>query len=159
MIRMAAGPAYALPGTPQPAYLTGATLGAITGATAAHASDLSMADTSQAVSRTPAALYPLHPFGIVGVIPFTYVKGYDSAPDAASGRLTNVPVNAAYNNLIIGDAYNASNYTGNTADASDGVVMVGRNFRFLRKNVGAPTKIPLQTQLSGAGGARVRCSG
>ena len=34
-----------------------------------------MADTSQAVSRTPASLYPLHPFGIVGVIPFTFVKG------------------------------------------------------------------------------------
>jgi hypothetical protein len=26
--------------------------------------------------------------------------------------------------------------------------------RFLRKNVGAPTKIPLQTQLSGTGGAK-----
>ncbi len=119
---------YALPGTPMPSYLTGATLAAMTGATATHASDLSMADTSQAVSRTPIAVASLHPFGIVGVITFTYMKGYDSSPDAANGRLTNVPVNTAYNNLLQGDNLNACNYTGNTNDISDGVAMVGRNF-------------------------------
>jgi len=122
-----AGP-YALPGTPLPSFLTGATLAAMTGATAVHSADLSMADTSQTVSRTPISVANLHPFGIAGVITFTYMKGYDSAPDAASGRLTNVPVNAAYNNLVLGDNFNANNYTGNTADVSDGVAMVGRNF-------------------------------
>ena len=119
---------YALPGTPQPSYLTGATLAAMTGATAAHASDLSMADTSQTVSRTPISVASLHPFGIVGVVTFTFMKGYDSAPDAASGRLTNVPVNAFYNNLVLGDNLNACNYTGNAADTADGVAVVGRNF-------------------------------
>jgi len=119
--------AWPLPGAPA-SYLTGATLGAMTGATAQHASDLAMADTSQAVSRTSPTAYPLHSFGIVGVIPFTFVKAYDSAPDAANGRLTNVPVNAVYNNLIQGASFNANNYTGNAADVSDGVAIVGRNF-------------------------------
>ena len=56
------------------------------------------------------------------------MKGYDSNPDAANGRLTNVPVNAAYNNLIQGDNFNANNYTGNANDFADGVAMIGRNF-------------------------------
>ncbi len=120
---------YALPGTPQPSYLTGATLAAMTGATAVGTySDLSMADTSQAVSRTPVTVANLHPFGIVGVVTFTFMKGYDSAPDAASSRLVNVPVNAIYQNLIQGDNLNACNYTGNAADVLDGVAVVGRNF-------------------------------
>jgi len=120
--------AYNLPGTPLPSFLTGSTIAAMSGVTATHAPDLSMADTSQTVSRTPATLYPLHPFGIVGVVTFTFCKGYDSAPDAANARLTNVPVNAIYNNLIQGDNLNACNYTGNTNDIADGVAVIGRNF-------------------------------
>lgn len=120
---------YALPGTPQPSYLTGATIAAMTGATAPGTySDLAMADTSQAVSRTSTSVAALHPFGIVGVVTFTFMKGYDSHPDAASSRLVNVPVNAIYQNLIQGDNLNACNYTGNTNDVTDGVAVVGRNF-------------------------------
>ena len=89
--------------------------------------DLTMADTSQAVSQTPTGVYKCSDYGCVGVVTFSFVKGYQSAPDAAYNHLVNVPVNAVNQNIGAGIFYNANNYTGIAADNSDGVVVCGRN--------------------------------
>ena len=54
-----------------------------------RAPDFAMADTSQRVSQTPAPA--LTEYGIVGIVTFTAMKGFESAPDATYGRLSNVP--------------------------------------------------------------------
>ena len=86
-----------------------------------------MADTSQAVSQTPTSVYKCSDYGVVGVVPFTFVKGYQSAPDNAWNHLVNVPVNAYNQDLGAGIFFNANNFTGTAADSSDGVVIRGRN--------------------------------
>ena len=123
------GTQYALPGQP-PLYLTPASgytatapLSAIPGAPANP--DLSMADTSQRVSQTPAPL--LTEYGIVGIIPFTAMKGYESAPDATYGRVSNVPQPALAQAAISGETLNAYYLTGNLADGVDGIGIIGRN--------------------------------
>ena len=90
--------------------------------------DLAMADTSQAVSQTPATgSFALKDYGVVGIVTFSLMKAYDSSPDAAYNRLDNVTTALWNQNLAIGDLMNASLYTGNAADSSDGVVITGRN--------------------------------
>jgi len=123
---------YALPGVP-PSFLnpnntfaTTNTLQQITGSGTIYP-DLSMADTSQAVSQTPKSLYNLVDYGVVGIIPFTFEKGYEASPDTAWSDFHNVTTAAFNQNLSAGDIYNANNYTGVAADASDGVAIVGRN--------------------------------
>jgi hypothetical protein len=126
------GGTYALPGVP-PSFLnpnntfaTTNTLQQITGSSTVYP-DLSMADTSQAVSQTPKSLYNLVDYGVVGIIPFTFEKGYEASPDTAWSHFHNVTTAAFNQNLSSGDIYNANNYTGVAADASDGVAIVGRN--------------------------------
>jgi hypothetical protein len=101
-------------------------------ATPAGASDLAMADTSQAVSLTPASLFPLQnyqisDFGIVGIIPFTWMKGYQSTPNSTWSNVVDVTTALANQNLQLGDAINASQYTGKAADNTVGIGVFGRN--------------------------------
>jgi hypothetical protein len=91
--------------------------------------DLTMADTSQAVSRTPnTGATLLTDYGIVAVVPFTWLKGYDSAPDQAYNDLNNVTTPELYQAFANGDALNANLFTGVPADSSDGIAIFGRNF-------------------------------
>jgi len=126
------GGTYALPGVPPSflnpnnGYATTNTLAQIGGSAPANP-DLAMADTSQAVSQTSAITYPLVDYGIVGIVPFTFEKGYSSSPDQAWSDFHNVTTAAFNQNLSAGDLYNANNYTGVLADNSDGVAIVGRN--------------------------------
>jgi hypothetical protein len=121
-----------LPGIPTsflvgPGWTTSSTLPIAGDGRGVSTPDLTMADTSQAVSQTSAATFPLVDYGIVGIVPFTIMKGYQSAPDAAYTDLVNVTTAELNQNLSAGDLYNANNYTGVAADSSDGVAIVGRN--------------------------------
>ena len=118
-----AGTAYSLPGTPNPSFYVAA--GSTT--TGTHVADLTMADTSQTVSQTPISVAHLTDYGVLGVIPFTWMKGYSSAPCAAWSNIVNVTTAAANQNLIVGDLYNACNYSGISTDTNFGVAIVGRN--------------------------------
>ena len=122
---------YNLPGVPpkflNPANWTVANatpvlLSAISGAPANP--DITTADTSQAVSLTPTALFPLVDYGIIGVVPFTVLKGYDSAPSSSWTNLKNVTT-AQLNQNLAGPLV-ANIYTGQSADL-DNVVICGRN--------------------------------
>ena len=118
-----AGTAYALPGVPNPSFYVAA--GSPT--TGTHVPDLTMADTSQTVSQTPISVAHLTDYGVLGVIPFTWMKGYSSAPCAAWSNIVNVTTAVANQNLIVGDLYNACNYSGISTDTNFGVAIVGRN--------------------------------
>jgi hypothetical protein len=111
---------------PNSNYTTQNPLSAITGAPSVP--DLTMADTSQAVSRTPSSVYPTHDYGIVGVVTFTPMKGYEATPDAAWNDINNITT-AEANQIIVNGYYrNASTVSGVPADSSDGVAIIGRNF-------------------------------
>jgi hypothetical protein len=124
------GGTYSLPGVP-PSFLTQAsgwtTTSTLPIAGGVSTPDLSMADTSQAVSQTAESAYPLTDYGIVGIVTFTFMKGYEKTPDQAWTDLVNVTTGEANENLTAGDNYNADNYTGVAADAADGVAICGRN--------------------------------
>ncbi len=126
---LAAG-SYALPGVP-PTYYTQssgwtsiASLAVITGNPNA-VPDLSMADTSQAVSQTPKSLYNLTDYGVVGIIPFTFMKGYEKTADAAWNDTVNITT--AQINQMIGGPQPASFLTGVAADNVDNAYICGRN--------------------------------
>jgi len=125
------GTAYALPGqpplylTPASGYTTTATIQTIEGAATPVAPDFDLADTSQKVSQTPAPA--LTSYGIIGIVPFTPMKGFESAPDATYGRVTNLPQPALAAALVTGEPLNAYYLTGNAADVADGVGIIGRN--------------------------------
>ena len=119
------GGTFNLPGIP-PSFLTEAsnwtTASTLpTGTTP----DLTMADTSQTVSLTPTTVEALHSFGIVGVVPFTFMKGYEKTPDSTWTNVVNVatPVFSSF----VATANTANFFTGNTNDVNDSVVIVGRN--------------------------------
>ncbi len=122
------GTIYSLPGIP-PSFLTQAsgwtTASTLPIAGGTSTPDLSMADTSQAVSLTPVSTAALHSFGIVGVIPFTFMKGYEKTPDSTWTNVVNVttPVFSSF----VSTANTANFFTGNTNDVNDSVVIVGRN--------------------------------
>lgn len=90
--------------------------------------DISMADTSQAVSRTPKATFPEHDYGIVGVVTFTLMKGYEKTPDATWNNLQNISTPQANVIALNGDLINASFATGVASDNTEGVAFIGRNF-------------------------------
>lgn len=120
---------YGLPGVP-PAFYTQASgwtttsvLSGIPGAPSVP--DLSMADTSQAVSQTPKSLYPLTDYGVVGIIPFSFMKGYEKTPDAAWNNTVNITT--AQINQLIGSPQPANFLTGVASDSSDSVAVCGRN--------------------------------
>jgi len=127
------GTSYSLPGVP-PSFLNPANwttsnaspvpLSSISGAPANP--DLSMADTSQAVSQTSKTTYPLTDYGIVGIVPFTLMKGYVSGiPDTAWSDVNNITT-AEINQLLAGPL-TANFVTGVLGDNGDSIAVCGRN--------------------------------
>jgi hypothetical protein len=84
--------------------------------------DLSMADTSIASSLNSGAA--LTEYGAVGIVPFTYVKGKNSAPDASWTDLVNV----SHSQLLsfMAGTKPAAYFTGVVTD-TDTCYLVGRN--------------------------------
>jgi hypothetical protein len=120
---------YALPGVPPTfftqasGWTTTAALSAIPGAPSVP--DLSMADTSQAVSQTPKSLYNLVDYGVVGIVPFTFMKGYEHTPTAPWTDTANITT--AQINQLIGAPQPANFVTGVAGDKTEQVAIVGRN--------------------------------
>src|SRR5581483_3962692 len=126
-----------LPGVP-PKYLTQASGWQTKGdgtTTVPHTTDLAMADTSQAVSLTKSVAgtatelaIPGGGTGIVGIVPFVYMKGHNSAPTTSSwGHLVNI-THAAVRVAIQSGAQVPRLFTGNAGDPdTDQVIVVGRN--------------------------------
>jgi len=114
-----------IPGTPEPTgFIDPNTANAFTAD-----ADLSMADTSQAVSLSPAPPYTaLHDYGIVGAVTFEWCKGKNSNPTAGGDTswtdLTNVTDPQL--NYLLSSSQIAFYFTGNTNDQDD-VYPVGRN--------------------------------
>ncbi len=113
-------PAANLPGTPQPTFLDTAT-----GLTAndVHSPDISMADTSQAVSLTQG--HGVVDQGIVGVIQFVWMKGKNNG-QANWAHLSNITIEGI-NVLLAAGKQDLSFFTGNPNDFGTPVVAVGRN--------------------------------
>jgi hypothetical protein len=120
---------YNLPGVPPTFYTQSsgwqmtAALSAIPGAPSVP--DLAMADTSQTVSQTPKSLYPLVDYGVVGIIPFTFMKGFEKTADATWSNVVNITT--AQINQLIGSPQKASFVTGVSTDSSESVAVCGRN--------------------------------
>jgi hypothetical protein len=120
---------YALPGVPPTFYTqssgwtTTSALSGISGAPSVP--DLSMADTSQAVSQTPKSLYNLTDYGVVGIVPFTFMKGYQKTPNAAWNNTANITT--AQINQLIGAPQPANFLTGVATDSTNSVAICGRN--------------------------------
>jgi len=85
--------------------------------------DLAMADTSIAVSLS--STFSAHDFGVVGIVPFTWVKNVQSTPLTAWTHLTDVT--HAQLKVLLGFPQVAAFLTGNTADSQAYVYPVGRN--------------------------------
>jgi hypothetical protein len=117
------GTTYNLPGVPtaflQPPYSSSNTT------TAQETPSLTLADTSQAVSLTKKSVYNLTDFGIVGIVPFTFMKGYEATPDSTWSNVVNVTSSEAYTTLA--GPTPANYWTGVAADSAEPVVIVGRN--------------------------------
>ena len=88
--------------------------------------DIAMADTSQAVSRTPESLYPLVDYGTVGIITFSVMKCYQSTHSDAYNNINNVTT--AQMNQLLGGALKANIVTGVSTDNDEYIGVVGRNF-------------------------------
>jgi hypothetical protein len=119
-------PVPGVPGTflnPNNGWTTTNTLATISGAPAT--ADLALDDTSQAVSLTPKALYNLFDYGAIAVVPFSFLKGYESTPDQAWNDVVNVTT--AEINAIYSSPASANFVTGVSADSSDSVALTGRN--------------------------------
>lgn len=84
--------------------------------------DLSMADTSQSVSLTSKATFPLKDYGAVAVVPFTWMQGYAKTPYTT---VTNVTT-AELAQIIVAENP-LSLVTGNVNDANTQVAIIGRN--------------------------------
>ena len=114
-----------LPGTPTPSGTLGFPLP--DGSLVTQVPDLAFADTSKSVSLSASS--STTDYGIVGVIPFIWVKGYNSTGLNASSRTswTNL-VNVTEPQLLseISSAQKASFFTGNAND-TDKVYLFGRN--------------------------------
>ena len=108
-----------LAGTPKPTFIDPGTQAS----TVVVQPDLSLADTSQAVSLS-SALSPLKDYGIVGVIPFDWAKGVNNKADDSWTNMVNVAQPQLGTYLNNADA--ASVFTGNAAD-TDTVYLIGRN--------------------------------
>jgi hypothetical protein len=114
-------PNAVIPGTPSPTGFINPNSGSAFGASA----DLSMADTSQAVSLSaPPAFAALTDYGCVGAVTFVWVKGNNSNPDSSWNDLVNITDPQA--NYLLGGPQHAYFLTGNYADGDD-VYAVGRN--------------------------------
>ncbi len=123
------GPHSPIPGVP-PTYLTQASSWLTKGAAGNIPTDLSFADTSQAVSLTKKVSgtgTDLVGYGVVGIVPFMWMKGKNSAPTTPSwGHLVNLTHPAAH--LALSGAQVPRLFTGNTNDPdTDTVIVIGRN--------------------------------
>jgi hypothetical protein len=110
--------------TPASGWKTTATLANIPGAPALP--DLALDDTSQAVSLTSKAQYPLTDFGALAIVPFGFLKGYEKTPDATWSNVVNVTT--AQINQLYSAPHAASFVTGISSDSSESVALTGRNF-------------------------------
>jgi hypothetical protein len=93
-----------------------------------HQTDLAQADTSQAVSLTPStsvAATQLKDYGTEGIVPFTWAKNYNTSPSSQWTHLTNINIAQAF--IEFGAPQPAGFFTGNTADDTETVYLVGRN--------------------------------
>jgi hypothetical protein len=108
-----------LPGTPQPSFL------ANDGSAGPDVSspDISMADTSQAVSLTQDSR--VHDVGIIGVVQFVWMKGKNNG-QANWAHLSNITI-PQMNVLLSGGKQDLSFFTGNGGDFGTPVVAFGRN--------------------------------
>jgi hypothetical protein len=84
--------------------------------------DLALADTSSAVSLT--STYPFASFGTVGIVPFTWVKNTNSAPDPSWSALSNIT--HAQARVLLTFPQPTAFFTGNPAHTNY-VYPVGRN--------------------------------
>lgn len=87
--------------------------------------DFTLADTSQASSLSPASVYPLTDFGVLGIVPFTCMKGYEKTPDQAWQNVKNVSLTQL--NQLLAGPQNANLFTGLAADSGDFIVACGGN--------------------------------
>jgi hypothetical protein len=115
-------PNAVIPGTPSPTAFVDPNTGAAFTATA----DLAMADTSQAVSLSPAPPFSvLTDYGIIGAVTFEWVVGNNSTPDGSWTDMSNISDWQA--NTLLGTTPQVADYfTGNVNDQDD-VYVVGRN--------------------------------
>jgi len=93
-----------------------------------HQTDLTQADTSQAVSLTPAttvAATQLKDYGTEGIVPFTFAKNYNTTPSSQWTHLTNINIAQAF--VEFGAPQPTGFFTGNTNDDTETVYLVGRN--------------------------------
>ncbi|MDE3067130.1 MAG: hypothetical protein KGJ60_06210 [Verrucomicrobiota bacterium] len=93
-----------------------------------HGADLAQADTSQAVSLTPAVAgtsTELHDFGSEGVVTFTWCKNAQTSPTHEWNDFTNISIEQAF--IALGGPQPVGFFTGNTNDDDMMVYMVGRN--------------------------------
>lgn len=118
---------YLFPGQPV-TFLTQAS-GWINAAqlSAGSSPDLTMTDTSQTVSLTKTNVADLTNYGKIGIVPYTFMKGYEATPDAAWTNLINAPWQALNLDLADGAVINASAFTGSCADSGDGIAIIGEN--------------------------------
>jgi hypothetical protein len=92
--------------------------------------DLSMSDTSQAVSLTPdSGASKCTDYGIIGIVPFVWAKGTLNSSYASWGRLVNINIPQA--NLLLAaprtaDFLNAGS-AGGSYDYTNTVYLIGRN--------------------------------
>ncbi len=94
-----------------------------------HGADLSMADTSQAVSLTPRVANTstdLKDYGVVGVVTFTWAKNINSSPSAEWNSMTNLTI-PQINVLLSQGFQQAAFFTGIASQTQNNVYLVGRN--------------------------------
>jgi hypothetical protein len=89
----------------------------------AFPADLAMADTSIAVSLS--STFTAHDFGVVGIVPFSWVKNVQSSPLGTWSRLTDL--SHPQIKVLLGFPQVAAFFTGNANDTSNYVYAVGRN--------------------------------
>ena len=94
-----------------------------------HQADLTMADTSQAVSLTPRVINTstdLKDYGVVGVVTFTWAKNINTSPSAEWNSMTNVTIPQL--NALFSQGYQpAAFFTGVATQTNNYVYLVGRN--------------------------------
>jgi len=97
--------------------------------TNSHGADLAQADTSQAVSFTPyvaGTQTALKDYGVQGIVPFTFVKNYNSSPSTEWSSLVNVSLPQV--NVLFGHGYEPTAFfTGTASQTNQYVYLVGRN--------------------------------
>jgi len=94
-----------------------------------HGADLTMADTSQAVSLTPRVANTstdLKDYGVVGIVTFTWAKNVNTSPTAAWQSMTNVTIPQI--NVLLSQGYQqAAFFTGIASQVNNNVYLIGRN--------------------------------